>query len=88
MIRHQLLVAVMKIFVKYLPFCFLVLSACSTVSEPYHPVILEQGVDMQKFRVDRNTCERAVTEKPSNLESTNNIRFRECLIGKGYKLLS
>lgn len=78
----------MKTIAKYLSFSLLILSACSTVSDPYHAVILEQGVDIQKFRVDRNACERAVVEKPSNLDSTNSIRFRECLIGKGYKLLS
>ncbi|WP_333845767.1 hypothetical protein [Limnohabitans sp.] len=43
---------------------------------------------MQKFEKDRSDCEQSVKNAPSNMESTNSIRFKECLVKKGYKLMS
>jgi hypothetical protein len=78
----------MKLDRQFLYAFFLTLSACTTANHAFQSVIIEQGVDMQKFKADRSACEQLVTEKPSNLESTNSLRFRECLINKGYRLMS
>ncbi len=67
------------------------LSACALSSNgdaTYHPSIILQGVDLRQYETDRRGCESSVERNPSNLESTNQIRFRECLISKGYKLMS
>jgi predicted outer membrane protein len=65
-------------------------SACGTTTKhnPYRPAIIENAVDMNQFEKDRSDCEQSVTKAPSNMESTNSIRFKECLVKKGYRLLS
>jgi hypothetical protein len=68
--------------------CIATLCGCTTSKNTYDPAIIEHGVDMQKFKIDRTECERTVNETPSNLESTNSTKFRKCLIEKGYKLMS
>jgi len=68
----------------------LFLSACGSTSSnqgAYHPAIIQEAVDMDKYEADRSSCEKAVRQNPSNMESTNSIRFRECLVNKNYKLL-
>lgn len=69
---------------------FLLVACGSTSSNngAYRPAILENAVDMNKYEQDRSDCERSVKNAPSNMESTNSIRFRECVTKKGYKLLS
>ena len=68
----------------------LLISACSNMSSnqgAYRPAILQEAVDMDKYEQDRSDCEQAVKQSPSNMESTNSIRLRECLVKKNYKLL-
>jgi uncharacterized protein YaiI (UPF0178 family) len=71
--------------------CAAALAACGTTTSrgnPYRPAIIENAVDMNQYEKDRSDCEQSVTKSPSNMESTNDIRFKECLVKKGYKLLS
>jgi hypothetical protein len=68
----------------------LLISACSAMSSnqgAYRPAIMQEAIDMDKYEQDRSDCEQAVKQSPSNMESTNSIRFRECLVKKNYKLL-
>lgn len=79
-----------KIFTKSIVLLSLFLSACGSMSSSasaYHPAIIQEAVDMDKYEADRSSCEKAVRQNPSNMESTNSIRFRECLVNKNYKLL-
>lgn len=82
----------MKKFIKFISIlCAALLTACSgtpTKHSPYRPAIIENAVDMNQYEKDRSDCEQSVTKAPSNMESTNSIRFKECLVKKGYKLLS
>ena len=71
--------------------CSALFAACGTsktYSDGYRPSIIDNRVDRHQYEQDRSHCERRVKESPSNLESTNNIRFRECLLRQGYQLLS
>jgi hypothetical protein len=71
--------------------CAVFLTACGatpTKHSPYRPAIIENAVDMKQYEKDRSECEQSVTKAPSNMESTNSIRFKECLLKKGYRLLS
>ncbi len=71
--------------------CSALFTACGTsktYSDGYRPSIIDNRVDRHQYEQDRSHCERRVKESPSNLESTNNIRFRECLLRQGYQLLS
>ena len=71
--------------------CAATLAACGTTASkynPYRPAIIENSVDMNQYEKDRSDCEQSVTSAPSNMESTNNTRFKECLVKKGYKLMS
>jgi ABC-type uncharacterized transport system auxiliary subunit len=82
----------MKYFLKLAAIlCAAFLAACGATpskQDAYRPAILENAVDMQKFEKDRSDCEQSVKNAPSNMESTNSIRFKECLVKKGYKLMS
>jgi hypothetical protein len=67
------------------------LAACGAIvsqQNPYRPAIMENAVDMNQFEKDLSDCEKNVKSAPSNMESTNSFRFRECLVKKGYQLLS
>jgi len=70
--------------------CAVFLVACGTTASnagAYRPAIMQNGVNMDKYEQDRSECEQAVKQSPSNMESTNSVRFRECLAKKNYKLL-
>ncbi len=69
----------------------LLTSACSSVSNvsvDFHPQIMTNGVDMRQYDKDRSACERDTLDHPSKMESNMHVRFRKCLIDKGYVLLS
>jgi PBP1b-binding outer membrane lipoprotein LpoB len=71
--------------------CAVFITACAATPSrhnPYRPAIIENAVDMNQYEKDRSDCEQSVTKAPSNMESTNSIRFKECLVKKGYRLLS
>jgi hypothetical protein len=71
--------------------CAVFITACAATPSrhnAYRTAIIEAGVDMNQFEKDRSDCEQNVTKAPSNMESTNSIRFKECLVKKGYRLLS
>ena len=71
--------------------CVVFLSACGAIPanrNPFQPAIIENAVDMNQYGKDRSDCEKTIINAPSNMASTNNIRFKECLVRKGYKLLS
>ena len=82
----------MKILFKAIAMvCAALLAACGSVKtspDGYRPSIVDNRLNMQQYEQDRSHCERLVKQSPSNLESTNNIRFRECLLNQGYQLLS
>ena len=80
----------MATFTNSIALTCLFLSACGSTSSgqgAYRPAIIQEAVDMDKYEADRSSCEKAVRQNPSNMESTNSIRFRECLVNKNYKLL-
>jgi len=67
------------------------LAACGATASkhnPYRPAIIESDVDMNQYEKDLSDCEQNVKSAPSNMESTNSFRFKDCLVKKGYKLLS
>jgi hypothetical protein len=69
----------------------LLITACqssSSSSATYNPSIITDGVDMKQYEIDKRNCLLEIQRSYANIESTNQIRFRECLIGKGYKLMS
>jgi succinate dehydrogenase/fumarate reductase-like Fe-S protein len=71
--------------------CAVFLTACGAIPanhNPFRPAIIENAVDMNQYEKDRSDCEKGVTNAPSNMESTNSLRFRDCLVKKGYKLMS
>jgi len=82
----------MNKFISTLPaLCAVLLAACGAIpanQNPFRPAIIENAVDMNQYEKDRSDCEKTITSAPSNMESTNSIRFKECLVKKGYKLLS
>ncbi len=45
------------------------------------------GVDDPSYERDRAECEAQVLRAPSNYPLTDRVRFRQCLIDKGYRLL-
>ena len=76
----------------------LILQGCSSMagsfnqtsgSGDYNPLTL-QSVDMEKFRADKQSCFKQVeTETSKDMAQNYNImKFRQCLIQKGYVLLS
>jgi hypothetical protein len=80
----------MATFTNSIALTCLFLSACGSTSSgqgAYRPAIIQEAVDMDKYEADRSSCEKAVRQNPSNMESTNSIRFRDCLVNKNYKLL-
>ena len=69
------------------------MSACTTghggtAGLNYHPAIIEKNVDPVVYEKDRMQCEQQSHQKVSNYEPTQLIQFRQCLIDRGYKLLS
>lgn len=71
-----------------------VLGACASSpgatgwAHAYHPVIMEQGVNGLRYEADRQACEAQARAHASNYEPSNVARFRQCLLNKGYRLLS
>mgnify|MGYP006878268208 CR=1 FL=1 len=58
-------------------------------SGDYNPLSLPT-VDMEKFKADKQSCFKQVETETSKemAQNYNIIKFRECLIQKGYVLLS
>ena len=58
-------------------------------SGAYNPITVD-GVDSEKYRFDKQQCFKQVqSEGEANNSVTNNIyKFRNCLVKKGYVLLS
>ncbi len=54
----------------------------------YEPVIILKGVDPVQYEKDRSSCENLTKQNAANYELTNVIRFRQCLVDRGYKLMS
>ena len=64
-------------------------TSSEVASGDYNPLTTE-NVNADRYRMDKATCYKQVQEQ-SDLkmsESYNKIKFRECLIQKGYILLS
>lgn len=60
----------------------------STADLGYRPLIMEQGVDLPRYEREREACEAQSQRTPSNYPPTELMRFRQCLLDKGYRLLS
>lgn len=58
------------------------------LGDGYHPVPMEQGVNGLQYEADRQACETRIKHSPTNYELNDVIRFRRCLVDKGYRLLS
>ncbi len=54
----------------------------------YYPAILLKEIDPVRYEKDRMSCESFVKQNATNYEPTNIVRFRQCLIDRGYKLMS
>lgn len=69
------------------------LTACSGTHQEmsgldYRPAVLLKDVDPSQYENDRAFCERESRQKATNYELTNVAMFRQCLIDRGYKLMS
>jgi len=83
----------------YLATALLTLQGCSTFikaplnavssSGSYNPLTLE-SVDANKYKSDKQQCFKQVEaeNESSMMEQFNIIKFRECLVKKGYVLMS
>ena len=54
----------------------------------YNPVIDGPESRGVRYETDRQACETQVKASPSNYAPNNVVRFRQCLLAKGYRLLS
>ena len=54
----------------------------------YKPAVLQKDVDAPQYEKDRSLCERESRQKATNYELTNVAMFRQCLVDRGYKLMS
>ena len=79
-------------------FILLILKGCSSIgvdfnqtssSGDYNPLTLP-SVDPEKYKLDKQLCFKQVEAQVSKAMASNYniIKFRECLIQKGYVLLS
>jgi hypothetical protein len=87
----------MKYF--FLAAAMLILQGCSTFNKAplntvsssgsYNPLTLE-SVDANKYKSDKQQCFKQVEAETesSMMEQFNVIKFRECLVKKGYVLMS
>ncbi len=74
------------------------LCACSSTWQPgmpisngnHAPYVALQGDDLRKYKADLVVCQKKVLSKYGDRYASNNaiIALRECLIAKGYVLLS
>jgi hypothetical protein len=83
----------------FLAATLLILQGCTTLnprslnsdasSGAYKPLTLE-SVDANKYKADKQQCYKQVEaeSETSMMEHYNIIKFRECLVKKGYVLMS
>ena len=83
----------------YLATALLILQGCSTFikaplnavssSGSYNPLTLE-SVDANKYKSDKQQCYKQVEAETetSMMEHFNIVKFRDCLVKKGYVLMS
>ena len=78
---------------------FLLCQGCTTLNKvpmsfdsssgAYNPITVD-GVDSEKYRFDKQQCFKQVEAETesSMMEQFNIIKFRDCLVKKGYVLMS